>query len=643
MHQLSVIIVNYNVKYFLEQALLSVQKASVGLDIEVWVVDNNSVDGSVEMVKAKFPSVNVIANEGNVGFSTANNQAIKASNSKYVLLLNPDTVVQEDSIVKCLDYMDKHPEFGGMGVRMIDGKGRFLPESKRGLPTPLVAFYKMTGLASLFSKSRKFGKYHLRYLDEFENHEVEVLSGAYMLMRVSCLDEVGLLDEDYFMYGEDIDLSYRILKGGYKNVYFSETTIIHYKGESTKKRSANYVKVFYNAMVLFAQKHYSQRMAGWFSLLIKFAIYVRAGLAFVVRLIQQLWLPVLDVLLMVLGFSGIAWYWELYHKFVRGFYPSEYFLMHIPVYALVIMAFAYISGGYDQPVSARRLLRGGVFGTVVLFAVYAFLPKELQFSRAILALGSFWSIASLFLARFIASLFGKSEFLQDNSHKRRVVIVGLDSECDRIQNLLLRSGVQLEIAGRVHPSELKANGYLGGIDHLSEIVTVHRVNLVIFSGKDVKSGKIMEMMGTFRDWNGQIKIAPESSETIIGSDSKNEPGELFTVDVKFHLSQPHNRRKKRIMDMIIAVFALLLFPFLCLSTRGRNIVLNSFSVLLGLKTWVGYQQLDKKLPRLTMHCIEASGKFYGTEFEWDANLSYAKDFEPLMDLELVIAYWRNRY
>lgn len=622
---------------------MSVQKASVGLDIEVWVVDNNSVDGSVEMVKAKFPSVNVIANEGNVGFSTANNQAIKASNSKYVLLLNPDTVVQEDSFVKCLDYMDKHPEFGGMGVRMIDGKGRFLPESKRGLPTPLVAFYKMTGLASLFSKSRKFGKYHLRYLDEFENHEVEVLSGAYMLMRVSCLDEVGLLDEDYFMYGEDIDLSYRILKGGYKNVYFSETTIIHYKGESTKKRSANYVKVFYNAMVLFAQKHYSQRMAGWFSLLIKFAIYVRAGLAFVVRLIQQLWLPVLDVLLMVLGFSGIAWYWELYHKFVRGFYPSEYFLMHIPVYALVIMAFAYISGGYDQPVSARRLLRGGVFGTVVLFAVYAFLPKELQFSRAILALGSFWSIASLFLARFIASLFGKSEFLQDNSHKRRVVIVGLDSECDRIQNLLLRSGVQLEIAGRVHPSELKANGYLGGIDHLSEIVTVHRVNLVIFSGKDVKSGKIMEMMGTFRDWNGQIKIAPESSETIIGSDSKNEPGELFTVDVKFHLSQPHNRRKKRIMDMIIAVFALLLFPFLCLSTRGRNIVLNSFSVLLGLKTWVGYQQLDKKLPRLTMHCIEASGKFYGTEFEWDANLSYAKDFEPLMDLELVIAYWRNRY
>jgi GT2 family glycosyltransferase len=643
MHQLSVIIVNYNVKYFLEQALLSVQKASIGLDIEVWVVDNNSVDGSVEMVRAKFPSVNVIANEGNVGFSTANNQAIRASNSKYVLLLNPDTVVQEDSFVKCLNYMDNHPEFGGMGVRMIDGKGRFLPESKRGLPTPLVALYKMTGLASLFSKSRKFGKYHLRYLDEFENHEVEVLSGAYMLMRVSCLEKVGLLDEDYFMYGEDIDLSYRILKGGYKNVYFSETTIIHYKGESTKKRSANYVKVFYNAMVLFAQKHYSQRMAGWFSLLIKFAIYVRASLAFVVRLIQQLWLPVLDVLLMVVGFSGIAWYWELYHKFVRGFYPNEYFALHIPIYSLVIMAFAYISGGYDQPVSARRLLRGGVIGAVALFAVYAFLPKELQFSRAILALGSFWSIAALFLARFIASLLGKSEFLQDNSHKRRVVIVGSDVECERIQGLLLRSGVQMEIAGRVHPMESKVVGFMGGVDQLAEIIAVHRVNLVIFSGKDVGSGKIMEVMGAFRDWNGQIKIAPESSETIIGSDSKNEPGELFTVDVKFHLSQPHNRRKKRIMDVLIAVTALLIFPFWGLNQRGRFILKHSVAVLIGVKTWVGYQQVGKKLPILKPHVIEASGKFFGSDFEWDANLSYAKDFEPLLDLERVVAYWRNRY
>jgi hypothetical protein len=177
---------------------------------------------------------------------------------------------------------------------------------------------------------------------------------------------------------------------------------------------------------------------------------------------------------------------------------------------------------------------------------------------------------------------------------------------------------------------------------LAEIVAVHRANLVIFSGKDVSSTKIMELMGAFRNWNGQIKIAPESSETIIGSDSKNEPGELFTVDVKFHLSQPHNLRKKRIMDLIIAVVGLLLTPMLLISRRGLTIWGNCFPVLLGRKTWVGYQQSDKKLPALKPHVIEAAGKFYATEFQWDANLSYAKDFEPLMDLERVIAYWLNK-
>ncbi|NBU03256.1 MAG: glycosyltransferase family 2 protein [Bacteroidetes bacterium] len=230
--------------------------------------------------------VKVLANKDNVGFSRANNQAIRESNSEYVLLLNPDTVLQEDSLLKCVAYMDARSEVGALGVRMIDGKGKFLPESKRGLPSPAVALYKMTGLSGLFPKSRIFGRYHLKYLSEHETHDVDVLSGAFMMMRSSALDQVGLLDEDYFMYGEDVDLSYRITLGGYKNVYFAGTTIIHYKGESTKRKSANYVKVFYNAMVLFAQKHYSSSMAGWFAFFIQMAIYLRAGLAFFARLAE---------------------------------------------------------------------------------------------------------------------------------------------------------------------------------------------------------------------------------------------------------------------------------------------------------------------------------------------------------------------
>ncbi|NTV84731.1 MAG: glycosyltransferase family 2 protein, partial [Bacteroidales bacterium] len=218
--KLSVVIVNYNVIHFLEQCLSSVRRASENLEVEVFVVDNNSVDGSVKMVREKFPEVILIDNKDNTGFSKANNQAIRLSKGEYVLLLNPDTVVEDDTFSRIIAFMDAHPDAGGLGVKMIDGKGNFLPESKRGLPTPTVAFYKIFGLSAFFPKSKVFGKYHLGYLDENQTNPVDILSGAFMLLRKSVLDKIGLLDETFFMYGEDIDLSYRILKAGYQNYYF---------------------------------------------------------------------------------------------------------------------------------------------------------------------------------------------------------------------------------------------------------------------------------------------------------------------------------------------------------------------------------------------------------------------------------------
>jgi len=215
--KLSVIIVNYNVKHFLEQCLYSVRKASKGLECEVFVVDNKSVDGSVNMLAEKFPEVITIANYDNVGFSKANNQAIAMAKGDYVLLLNPDTLVEDDTFHKVVSFMDSHPEAGGLGVKMVDGSGKFLPESKRGLPTPEVAFYKIFGLARLFPKSKRFGQYHLSFLDQNKTHEVDILSGAFLLIRKTVIDKIGGLDESFFMYGEDIDISYRITSAGYKN------------------------------------------------------------------------------------------------------------------------------------------------------------------------------------------------------------------------------------------------------------------------------------------------------------------------------------------------------------------------------------------------------------------------------------------
>jgi len=225
--KLSVIIVNYNVKPFLEQCLYSVMKAAEKIDAEVFVVDNASVDGSCPMVREKFPSVRLLENKTNTGFSAANNQAIRISSGEFILLLNPDTVVEENTFSQTLRFMEEHADAGGLGVKMIDGKGKFLPESKRGLPTPWVAFYKIFGLAKLFPRSRRFGKYHLSYLDENSTCRVDVLCGAFMLLRREVLDKTGLLDEAFFMYGEDVALNWRLRSSGWKMASVNQATVIH--------------------------------------------------------------------------------------------------------------------------------------------------------------------------------------------------------------------------------------------------------------------------------------------------------------------------------------------------------------------------------------------------------------------------------
>lgn len=255
--KLSIVIVNYNVKYFLEQCLNSILASNIAFSYEIFIVDNNSTDGSVEYLKDKFPLKNIqfIANKTNPGFSKANNQAIKSAKGEYVLLLNPDTIIGENVLSNVCRFMDSEPQSGAIGVKMIDGSGTFLPESKRGFPSPWASFCKIFGLAAVFPKSTFFGAYNLQYLDENSIHQVPILAGAFMMIRKVVLDKVGLLDEAFFMYGEDIDLSYRIEQAGYRNYYLPEC-IIHYKGKSTNKNDVKYTTAFYGAMQIFYNKYY---------------------------------------------------------------------------------------------------------------------------------------------------------------------------------------------------------------------------------------------------------------------------------------------------------------------------------------------------------------------------------------------------
>ena len=291
--KLSVIIVNYNVKYYLDQCIRSVLRAFVLMHTpaEIIVVDNHSADGSVDYLEKRYPQmlypmVRFVRSAHNLGFARANNIAIRQSRGEYVLLLNPDTIVGEDTLKASVDFMDAHEDAGAVGVRMLGAQGRRAMESRRGLPTPMVSFFKMLGFCNRWPHHRLFGKYYMGYLPWDEPSQIEVVSGAYCMLRRKALDEVGLLDEDFFMYGEDIDLSYRVLKGGYHN-YYLPVDILHYKGESTQKSSFRYVHVFYEAMLIFFRKHYSG-MTFLLSLPIKTAIYAKALMALVGMLSERM-------------------------------------------------------------------------------------------------------------------------------------------------------------------------------------------------------------------------------------------------------------------------------------------------------------------------------------------------------------------
>lgn len=277
--QLSIIIVNYNVKYFLEQCLQSVLLATKNCTAEIFVVDNNSTDGSKQFLEPLFKEVHFIWLPKNIGFAKANNIALAKTSGDYILFLNPDTIVAEDSFEKTIAFLQNNTAIGALGVKMIDGSGQFLKESKRAFPSPSISLFKILGLANLFPKSKLFAKYHMGHLSVNENNEVDVLAGAFMLVPKVVLNVVGSFDEAFFMYGEDVDLSYRIQKAGYKNYYFAKTTILHFKGESTKKGSLNYVRLFYKAMNLFVHKHYKSGNAAVFTFLINIGIWFRASLA----------------------------------------------------------------------------------------------------------------------------------------------------------------------------------------------------------------------------------------------------------------------------------------------------------------------------------------------------------------------------
>ena len=633
MPQLSIVIVNYNVKYFLKQCIQSIYNSDYPHPYEIIVVDNNSQDDSLEMLSQEFPDVKVIANTENQGFSKANNQGFSIAQSEYILILNPDTLIKEDTLSICHNRM-QDDRIGAIGVKMIDGKGQYLPESKRGFPTPIHALWKMIGLSKIFSKSSYFNKYYMGHLDEKKEAHVDVLTGAFFWTKKKILDQVGGFDEDYFMYGEDIELSYQVKKAGYELLYLPTTDIIHFKGESTKKSSVQYLKNFYGAMGIYAQKRNSGHGVLW-KFILQTGIFLSA-ISFVLKTISRKILkPLIDIALLFLVAKVLQWVWGGFYFDNPDYYSdTSTDLTLIPLITTLVGSY-YLFGQYDDKHNVKHLGYGFIFGSLALLSIYSLLPEGLRFSRFILITVCIVSPLGLYLTRkmynFISS--GSSSF--NSSDDKRISIVGSSNSCHEIEQIVSAYADTDNIVG--HITESSDDESIGHYDEINEIVDSRNINELIFCSKDLSSDYIFNSMALLGN-KLSYKIADDDNRSILGSDSKNKVGEWYALDIAFKIDQAFHIRTKRLLDIMVGIICLLFFPVVVLLSRSRKAIYkNIISVILGGKTWIGYMHNDKRkneLPIIKPGVFTPKSVLSHMNQE-EVNLYYARNYSVWMELEVI--------
>jgi GT2 family glycosyltransferase len=649
---LSVIIVNYNVTYFLEQCLYALQRAVAGLQAEIIVVDNGSTDGSLRYLQPRFPTVVFIESSSNAGFAKGCNMGFLKSSGSHILFLNPDTIIGEDTLHICINFFKTHADAGALGVRMIDGSGRFLKESKRSFPAPLTAFFKLAGMARLFPHSPVFSRYHLGHLDAHKNHEVDVLAGAFMMVRRTVLEKVGLFDETFFMYGEDVDLSYRIQKSGYKNYYLAETEIIHFKGESTRRGSLNYVRLFYSAMSTFVRKHYGGNRAAVFNFFIHLAIWLRAAASAVGKVIGWIGLPLLDAALFLFSFWVVKEVWVSVVK-PQTIYPHTLLLVLFPSFTLVYLAVAYYAGLYDRQYKRSGLLRAAFIATLVLLALYALLPEQYRFSRGILLFGALLAAACMSALRWVLSRTG---FIQRAVYKTAtpdVLVAGTVAEYEEIEKLVQHNGSS-NLIGRLSVAE-DGEKALGSFQQAQKLASaLNARELILCSGAACNKQLIRFTQTVSQEL--RLRFHAAGSGSIVGSDSSTASGEAFSPNAFFTIALPRQRRLKRLFDGTTALFFLFFFPLHVLFVRHPlQFLKNAVQVLAGRKTWIGYAAKTAHLPPLRKAVLTPEGEPVheytetspaqvlkkGHEDQMVIDFWYAKHYEPVQDLKLIVKNYRH--
>lgn len=625
MKDLSIVIVNYNVKYFLGRCLDSIRASNTDFEVTTYVVDNASIDGSVDYLNEFYPDFHLIASKKNLGFSGGNNLALRKVDTKYVLLLNPDTILQADTLQYCYDYMEGHEKVGALGVKMIDGSGRFLPESKRSLPSLWNTLTKLVGLSTLFPKSALWNGYAMGHVHEDESADIQVLCGAFMFMRNEALQKVGLLDERFFMYGEDIDLSYRILQGGYTIRYEPNTQIIHYKGESTKKSSFNYIKVFYGAMALYVDKHYTGIGGRLLTSLIKIGIVFRGLLAYVINNVWNIVLPIRDFVLHgSLLYTSSQLLSKFYYRNIDHFEFSTLSINILAMSAIWIAALYFV--GYYKRSTWRKLGQGWLLGIAGVGIMYALLPEDLRSSRLLAIIGSI----GILLVGLISILFRRKEVKE-----KQVLIVSSIEGAVGLKKTLEESAQKYTLHGIVYAGNgPRPDGYINDVDAIEELISVLRIDEVIFNAAEIPMKQIMKYMMLLGS-RVAVKIAGDDSLAIIGSTSKNRAGELYTVDMKLNLSDDYAQHTKRSVDLVIGLIGFILAPILTIAygLPFMPFIISALKVIMGINTAVAYAGKPKdyhNLPSLKDGWMHYRQKGISAQ---NSNYQYARTYRGWLDLE----------
>lgn len=572
---ISVIIVNYKVKEYVANLLNSLERAGNGLELEIFVVDNASGDRSVEYLKERFPNVSYIQNEENVGFGKANNQALKNASGTYTLLINPDTLVSEDTLTTLTHHMKQHPKCGACGCKILNPEGSFAPESRRSVPTIWSAACKVLGLNNLFPNSKLFGEYYLSWIPEDQPSQVPVLSGSFMFWRTSVLKELDGFDEQFFMYGEDIDLCYRIQETDYHIDYVPDTSIIHYKGESTKKGDLKYIRLFNKALYQFFDKQYSTQYSFLFKIFIYLSIFLKTVFSFVVSRIKQAKTVFMDLLLLnlslILGFV------------IRFSFNMEVilqtdnlqFLWINALFSVLYFISSGIFGLYKKNLHSLSAHMKSVllsYGTLILITFFA---RNLAFSRLIFAVSFVIGVIFTLIYRI-----KKINAHQDGDTSRakfrssRVIVVGDAEQAKSIANKIhTRPDWSYEVLGYVSVTRDESGSeYMGELSQLHELVLAYEADQVFFALKSISYKQMLKEISNLQDTNVVFKLIPDSMDFILGKSKVEYLEAIPLVEVEFDYSKPFNKLLKRSLDLLICLPAfgflfLFLFPSLIFSKK----------------------------------------------------------------------------